>query len=87
MKNNTKYVDAPEDIGNALENAEQISDFLPPPHKLVEKIEKEKVTILLRKENVDFFRRVAKKEGVPYQVMIDNLLDNYVKHYGELVNQ
>jgi predicted DNA binding CopG/RHH family protein len=45
----------------------------------VEKIEKEKITISLNKRSVDFFKSAAKEEGVRYQVMINNLLDNYVR--------
>jgi predicted DNA binding CopG/RHH family protein len=82
MKNNFEYTKAPNDIENALAKGRIVEDFLPPPSQLVKKVKKEKITILLRKESVDFFKRVAKSEGVPYQVMIDNLLDSYVKHYG-----
>jgi predicted DNA binding CopG/RHH family protein len=81
MKNKIKYTDAPADIERSLANAERIADFLPPPSRLIDKVEKEKVTILLRKKNVDFFRQAAQVEGVSYQAMIDNLLDRYVRHY------
>jgi len=81
MKNTIKYKHGPADIENALGIAEPIADFLPPPEKLVEKIEKEKVTISLNKRSVDFFKRAAKREGVPYQTMINSLLDKYVKRY------
>ncbi|MDR2162468.1 MAG: BrnA antitoxin family protein [Clostridiales Family XIII bacterium] len=82
MKNDIIYKDAPPDIENALSMAEPITDFLPPPSQLIEKVEKEKVTISLNKRSVDFFKRAAKKEGVPYQAMINNLLDRYVRRYG-----
>ena len=38
-----------------------VDDFLPPPEALVLKEETVKVTILLTKESVDFFKKVAKK--------------------------
>jgi len=82
MKNNIKYTDAPPDVDEALTVNERIVDFLPPPDQLVEKAEKEKITIALNKRNVDFFRRAAAREGVGYQVMINNLLDSYVRRYG-----
>ena len=81
MKTKIKYTDAPPDVEKALAVNERVADFLPPPDKLVEKVEKEKVTIALSKRNVDFFKRAAAKEGVGYQVMINNLLDSYVQRY------
>ena len=81
MKNKIKYTDAPPDVEQALTVNERIADFLPPPEKLVEKVEKEKITIALSKRNVDFFKKAAAKEGVGYQVMINNLLDSYVQRY------
>ena len=81
MKSKIDYTDAPSDVEQALTTNRHIEDFLPPPEKLVEKMEKEKITISLNKRNVDFFRKAAAKEGVGYQVMINNLLDNYVQRY------
>ena len=73
-----KYTDAPPEIEEALDRSRIIIDLLPPPEKLVRKVEKEKITILLDKENVDFFRNEAKKHGVGYQTMINNLINDYV---------
>ena len=81
MKNKINYTAAPSDVEQALEVNERVVDFLPPPEKLVEKVEKEKITIALSKRNIEFFKRAAAKEGVGYQVMINNLLDNYVRRY------
>ena len=81
MKRKIEYKDAPADIEQSLEVAERVMDFLPHPSKLVEKVEKEKITIALSKRNVDFFKKAAAKEGVGYQVMINNLLDNYVERF------
>ena len=73
-----KYKNAPSEIEDALEKSQAIVDFLPPPEKLVKKNEKEKITIMLDKENVNYFRNEAKKLGVGYQTMINNLISDYV---------
>ena len=54
---------------------------LPSPDKLVEKEFTVKVTLLLNKTTIDYFKNEAEKHGVCYQAMIRNLLDEYVKHY------
>lgn len=54
---------------------------LPSPDKLVDKEFTLKVTLLLNKSTVDYFKNAAEKHGVCYQAMIRNLLDEYVKHY------
>ncbi|MDR1358236.1 MAG: BrnA antitoxin family protein [Coriobacteriales bacterium] len=82
MKDAIEYTDAPADVEYALAGKVRVLDFLPPPEQLVERVEKEKITILLNKHSVDFFRTAAEKEGVKYQTMINNLLDTYVRRYG-----
>lgn len=60
----------------------QISDFLPPPEELVFSGEEtEKVTIVLKKASVDFFRGKAKEFHTKYQRMIREVLDRYVSRY------
>ena len=81
MKTGVKYQEAPADIEAALDQAERVIDFLPAPDQLVPKIEKQKVTIMLNRESVDFFKRTARKNGVKYQTMINNLLDSYARKY------
>jgi len=83
MKKRTavEYHDAPADIEAALDRAERVVDFLPAPDQLVPKVEKQKITIMLNRESVDFFKRVARKNGVKYQTMINNLLDSYARKY------
>lgn len=58
-----------------------IEDFLPKPEKLVLKEETVKVTLLLNKDSIDYFKEEAEKHHAHYQVMIRNLLDQYVEHY------
>ena len=58
-----------------------IDDFLPPPHELVAKDDGIKITLTLNKNTVNFFKSEAKKNKVPYQKMLRNLLDSYTRHY------
>jgi hypothetical protein len=75
MKRKTKYKDEP------LGRIEIVSDFLPPPERLVLRDDGVKVTIALSKRSVEFFKRHAARSKVPYQKMIRSLLDGYVKHH------
>jgi len=56
-------------------------DFLPAPHELVLKDNTVKVTLLLSKESVDYFKGEAKKHNARYQSMIRALLDHYTEHF------
>lgn len=81
MKSKTKYVNAPKEIARAISLSEPIEDFLPRPDKLVMKEKAVKVTLSLGKESVTFFKRMAKKNHVPYQNMIKRVVDLYARHY------
>ena len=74
MKEKIKYTDGP--IGKTR----RIRDLLPPPHMLVFKEDAVKVTMVLSKSSIDFFKREAKKCRAPYQKMIRSLIDTYVRH-------
>ena len=56
-----------------------LRDFLPPPDKLVLRESNVKVTLSLSSRSVDFFKRAAKKQHVPYQRMIRALVDAYAE--------
>ncbi|MBV9569917.1 MAG: hypothetical protein JO056_01575 [Alphaproteobacteria bacterium] len=56
-----------------------IKDFLPPPDQLVLRESNVKVTLSLSQKSVDFFKREAKKQHVPYQRMIRALVDAYAE--------
>jgi len=64
-----------------LGHLQVVKDFLPPPGELVFKEDGVKVTIILSKSSVEFFKRVAHKYHTPYQKMIRNLIDAYATHY------
>ena len=54
-----------------------VKDFLPPPDQLVLRESNVKVTLSLSSRSVDFFKRAAAKQHVPYQRMIRALVDAY----------
>lgn len=60
-----------------------VADFLPPPSQLVLKEDNVKVTLSLSRRSINFFKREAKKEKVPYQKMIRALLDVYAGKIGK----
>lgn len=60
-----------------------INDFLPAPHELILKEDTIKVTLMLSKESIDYFKREAEKHNAHYQVMIRSLLDKYAHHYDD----
>ena len=75
MKSKIKYTEEP--VGEL----KVVKDFLPPPEQLVLKEENVKVTIVLKKSSVDFFKNVAKKHHTSYQKMIRQVIDWYASHY------
>jgi hypothetical protein len=58
-----------------------VGDFLPNPKTLVLKEDTVKVTLLLSKHSIKYFKREAEKQHAPYQAMIRALLDKYAQHY------
>ena len=77
----TKYYDAPPEIAKALQEAEPINDFLPPPEQLILKEDIRKVTIGLSTKSLSFFKKAAKDLHVPYQQMIRKVLDSYSERF------
>jgi predicted DNA binding CopG/RHH family protein len=58
-----------------------VEDFLPRPNELVLKEDTVKVTLLLSRGSLEYFKREADKHDAHYQTMIRTLLDKYVQHY------
>lgn len=83
MKNNDIYVDAPQDIKEAIETGKRVDDFLPPPDQLIAKEETKKITISLSKRSIDFFKKVSHENHIPYQQMIRKVIDSYTEHYAK----
>jgi predicted DNA binding CopG/RHH family protein len=75
MKRKINYTDGP--IGEY----KVITDFLPSPEHLIKKETNVKVTINLRKDSVDFFKSIAKKNNVQYQKVIRGLLNSYAESF------
>ena len=81
MKKKVIYKSAPKDISDAIISSKIIDDFLPAPEKLIKKEDNIKITILLSKRSISFFKEKARKVGIPYQTMIKTVLDKYTTHY------
>lgn len=57
-----------------------VKDFLPPPSELAIS-DNEKITIILNKEDIEFFKAQAKKHHTKYQKMIRAVIGEYVAHF------
>jgi predicted DNA binding CopG/RHH family protein len=60
-----------------IDRVRVVDDFLPAPDRLVPREDSVKVTLALSRRSLDFFKREAKKQRVPYQRMIRSLVDIY----------
>lgn len=61
----------------------RIKDILPPPEKLVVLEETVKVTLLLSKASVRFFKDQAAQHRTKYQRMLRELVDRYTEQYSK----
>ncbi|MFC1527089.1 CopG family transcriptional regulator [Candidatus Latescibacterota bacterium] len=77
-----QYTAAPKSVAGAIDEAEVVADFLPPPELLVLKEETVKVTLNLSRRSVEFFKDQAARQGVAYQHMVRRILDLYEQRYG-----
>lgn len=78
------YNDPEKSIMEALDTAVLVEDFLPSPAELVRKTAKEKITIAIDSECIDFFKAQAKKNHTKYQTMMNEVLSQYAKHYSSV---
>ncbi|NDE90609.1 MAG: CopG family transcriptional regulator [Alphaproteobacteria bacterium] len=76
MKKKIKYSDEPLKMGG------RVKDVLPPPSKLVKRDSTVKITLELTQESLNFFKKHAKHERVPYQRMLRGLIDAYARQHG-----
>ncbi|MDP2911185.1 MAG: CopG family transcriptional regulator [Candidatus Omnitrophota bacterium] len=72
-----KTMDSNKPIGKMA----RVNDFLPPPEELIMLEENVKITILLKKSSVDFFKHKAQECHTKYQKMIRELVDKYAAEY------
>lgn len=75
MKRNR--IDSDKPFGRMI----RVKDFLPPPEKLVIPEDTIKVTLILKKSSVAFFKREATQHRTKYQKMIRELVDKYAMEY------
>jgi predicted DNA binding CopG/RHH family protein len=83
MSKTKGYSNAPADIAEELEQSVAIEDFLPSPVVIAESLKKEKtipVTMNLKKDTVERYKRFAAKKRIKYQTFVSSLLDMYSKH-------
>jgi len=59
----------------------KIKDVLPPPEELVMPEDTIKVTLLLSKASVAFFKKQASRHHTKYQRMIRAIVDRYTQEY------
>ncbi len=59
----------------------RIKDMLPPPEQLAVPEDAIKVTLLLSRSSVEFFKHRAERQRTKYQRMIRTLVDRYAKQY------
>jgi predicted DNA binding CopG/RHH family protein len=76
MKKNTETVDYTDE---PLQMGRRVEDFLPRPEDLVFRPKGVKVTITLSEESIEYFKSEAARLQTPYQRMIRNLIDEYVR--------
>ena len=77
----THYEQTPAEFRDKLLKAKEVADFLPPPELLIPKVETKKVTIMLSKKSINFFKNISEKTDIPYQQLIRKVLDSYADQY------
>ena len=78
MKKKIKYTDEP------MGKVRIVADFLPSPEVLAKRLKVSKITIAISAEAIVFFKAQAEKHHLPYQLMIRQVLDEYVAHQKKL---
>ena len=61
----------------------RIKDVLPPPERLVVPEDTVKVTLLLSKSSIRFFKRKAAQHRTKYQRMLRELVDRYAEQFSK----
>ena len=75
MKKKIMYTNEPIQLGKRL------VDFLPSPEQLVMKEPTIKVTLELNRRSLAVMRAHAKRQNVPYQRMLRQLVDEYASRF------
>ena len=61
----------------------RVNDLLPPPDKLVVPEDTIKVTLLLSRSSIRFFKQQAAQHRTKYQRMIRELVDRYAERFSK----
>ena len=75
-----KIMDSNKPIGKLT----RVDDFLPRPEELIIPEETIKITLLLKKSSVDFFKHKANECHTKYHRMIRELIDRYAARYSSI---
>jgi uncharacterized protein (DUF4415 family) len=78
-KETVTYTDAPPDVAEAIARSVIIEDLLPSPEELAKSLKKQRVTIYLDWDSVNFFKEEAAKNDIKYQTMINGVIRSYVQ--------
>lgn len=82
MNKHKGYSNAPVDIAEELEKSVPTDDFLPSPQSIAESLKKQvrvPVTMKLKKDTVNLYKRFAAKKGIKYQTFVSSILDTGAK--------
>ena len=77
----SRKADYTDDQGEIVGELTPVEDFLSPTNQLVLRDDTVKVTLTLSRRSVEFFKRAAAKNHVPYQRMIRALVDEYAQRH------
>jgi predicted DNA binding CopG/RHH family protein len=59
----------------------RVPDFLPAPEELMPPENVTKITITIDVDTIEFFKKVAKKNGTKYQRMMREVLKGYARRF------
>lgn len=76
-----KYMKERKYTNEPIGEVKIVNDFLPTPQELVLKEDTVRITLMLSKKSVNYFKREAGKQHAHYQSMIRALLDKYTQYY------
>jgi predicted DNA binding CopG/RHH family protein len=75
-----KYQNVAADIEDAMDAAVRVEDdFLPSPEHFAEMFAKEKISLNVDRSALKSFRDYAKKHGLKYQALMNQVLISYAK--------
>jgi len=69
------------DLDMPIGKLTKIKDVLPPPEELAIPEDTIKITLLLSKSSVEFFKKQASRHHTKYQRMIRAIVDRYTQEY------